>query len=119
MSFAQNLEFAMKATKTTNYKMAKDLVLSQTSIANWLSGGIKPHKKTRVRIAEYFGTTLEKMDCDQPLSEIDIKKPVPIWDGKNKERLLSAIKSINDMDLLLYVLDEVNKKIQEINKNDK
>lgn len=73
MPFAQNLKIAMQVRGVSNYKLAQDLNVSQSSIANWISGDIKPHRKTRIKIAEYFGTTVEKMDGDC-FSKEDVKK---------------------------------------------
>lgn len=64
MAFSQNLRYVKDAAHVSNYKLAKDLGCSQTAIANWLDRGTVPHQKTRKRIADYFGITLEALDGD-------------------------------------------------------
>lgn len=64
MAFSQNLRYVKDAAHVSNYKLAKDLGCSQTAIANWLDRGTVPHQKTRQKIADYFGITLEALDGD-------------------------------------------------------
>ena len=81
MPFDENLKIAMRVRGISNYKLAQDLNVSQTSVANWISGNIAPHRKTRIKIAEYFGTTLEKMDGDC-FTEEDVKENPPVDDER-------------------------------------
>ena len=61
MNFAQNLNYLMTGHNFTNYKLAKILSVSQTSVANWISGDRVPHKKTQIDIAQCFNISLEEL----------------------------------------------------------
>lgn len=70
----------------SNYKLAKFLGCSQTSVANWISGSRTPHDKARTVIADAFGLSLPEIDGDLPdgWEEIvmrKIKSPAPISGG--------------------------------------
>ena len=47
MLFADFLKCAMEETGLSNYKLAKRLNTSQTTIANWLNGTSEPREKRR------------------------------------------------------------------------
>ena len=49
----------------SNYRLAKIFECSQASLINWLDNGVIPHKKTRQKIADHFGITLEALDGDE------------------------------------------------------
>lgn len=93
MGFAQNLEYLKEQLGLSNYRLAKDLACSQTSLANWLERGMVPHPKTRQRIADYFGITLEALDGDAlpALPPEGEKSPAAQTGDGEREQLLSAI----------------------------
>ena len=66
MPFAENLVKIQSITKMSNYKLAKYLGCSQTSVANWISGSRTPHEKARAVIADAFGLSLAEIDGDLP-----------------------------------------------------
>lgn len=98
MSFAENLQAIQAAAKMSNYKMAKFIGCSQTSVANWLSGERLPHKKARFVIADAFGFTLEEIDGTLPKNYKSIvldKIKTPTSEGeripyKDKRELLAG-----------------------------
>ncbi len=57
MGFPENLARLQEERGVTNYKIAKDLGISQTSIANWKDGTSKPHKLYINALCGYFGCT--------------------------------------------------------------
>ena len=82
MPFAENLVKIQALTKMSNYKLAKFLGCSQTSVANWISGSRTPHDKARAVIADAFGLSLPEIDGELPdgWKEIvmrKIKSPAP------------------------------------------
>lgn len=119
MAFSQNLRYVKDAAHVSNYKLAKDLGCSQTAIANWLDRGTVPHQKTRQRIADYFGITLEALDGDAlPVLPPKGAKKEPPSDN-DAEQLKAALDRIlgklsRENQLLLYEyairLDERNPK---------
>lgn len=54
MNFSEMLKKMMETKGVTAYRLAKDLGVSQTSVANWLTGR-KPHPFMADKIFAYFG----------------------------------------------------------------
>lgn len=54
MEFSQKLKKLMEDNSLSNYKLAKELSVSPSTVANWLNGYTKPNKKAAEQIAEYF-----------------------------------------------------------------
>ena len=80
--FAENLRRLQTATQSSNYRLAKFLGCSQTSIANWMKGERLPHDKARCVIAGAFGLSLGDIDGELPdgwekIVEKKMKKPAP------------------------------------------
>lgn len=64
MPIAQNLKYLLARFGVSNYRLAKLIGCSQTSVANWLSGETEPYKKTQEVIADLFGITVEELQGD-------------------------------------------------------
>lgn len=60
MSFSKNLAFAMSENQTTNYRLAKEVGVHQSTVKNWLDG-MSPHLDCANRVAHYFGKTVDEM----------------------------------------------------------
>lgn len=73
MYLAQNIKFLRKQKEVTQQEMADALGINQSSTANWESDTRKPDIETIVRIAEYFGVTLDDLILK------DLKPPIPIY----------------------------------------
>lgn len=89
MGFAHNLKYIKEELGVSNYQLAKWFGCSQSSLINWLDGGVTPHTKTRKKIADHFGITLTELDGDvlPTLSPKGVKKEHPA----NSEVLLSQL----------------------------
>lgn len=61
MSFSENLKALMTERQITNYRLAKDLDVSATTVGYWLAGKNKPELSSAIRVAEYFGVTVESL----------------------------------------------------------
>lgn len=59
MEFASFLNYAMDKTGITNYRLAKEVGVSQTSVANWRSGDRFPRKGPKEKVLKLFGVTDE------------------------------------------------------------
>lgn len=57
MPFAEFLNYAIAQTGVTNYKLAKEIGVSQTSVANWRDGITEPRKKPRAAALAFFGVS--------------------------------------------------------------
>ena len=61
MSFAKNLAKLQEERGETNYRLAKEIGVKQTSIANWKQGKTKPLMVYAERLAEHFGVTVDEL----------------------------------------------------------
>lgn len=61
--FAKNLSRLQADRKETNYRLAKEIGVHQTSIQNWKNGTI-PHPKHIQLVAEHFGVTVDDLLAD-------------------------------------------------------
>ena len=105
MGFAENLRHCMGAREQSAYRLAKNLGVNGQSVMNWLSKGMVPHQKTRQKIADYFGITLEALDGDAlpVLPPEGEKNPAAQPGDGDRDQLLSAI------DRALFALTEEQK----------
>lgn len=61
MGFPENLTRFQEERGLTNYKLAKALGISQTTIANWKDGTSKPHNLYINVLADFFGCTVDEL----------------------------------------------------------
>ena len=61
MEFRQVLADLMEERGWTNYRLAKLLDCSQSTVSNWINGETMPQKKTLMRIADVFHVTVEEL----------------------------------------------------------
>lgn len=61
MGFPENLSRIQTERGVTNYKLAKAIGISQTTIANWKDGTSKPRTLYINALADYFGCTVDKL----------------------------------------------------------
>lgn len=82
MAFPSNLKYLMDYFEVSNYKLAKYIKSSQTSVKNWVTGERLPHPKTQKLIADLFGVTVEDLNADE-LPHIKGEHKLPL---QTKER---------------------------------
>jgi transcriptional regulator with XRE-family HTH domain len=101
VGFAENLKYLMEANNLSNYSVAKKLGVSQTSVANWLSGGNTPHRKTMLAIASLFGLTVDELNGDdRPCGSLENKKsPAPFGAELDLDRIHSMLSGMSTDDL--------------------
>ena len=58
--FAENLARLQAEHGETNYRLAKEIGVHQTSVQNWRSG-IKPHPKHVKLVAAHYGVTEKEL----------------------------------------------------------
>ena len=61
MGFPENLTRIQNERGETNYRIAKALSISQTTIANWKDGTSEPRKLYINALAKYFGCTVDEL----------------------------------------------------------
>lgn len=57
MRFSETLAALMKEKGESNYRLAKEIGVSQTAVANWLSGKNEPLPTIRKLIDQHYGLT--------------------------------------------------------------
>lgn len=62
VNFAEKLSKLQADAGETNYRLAKEIGVHQTSISNWKSG-IYPHPKHIKLLAEHFGVPIDYFSC--------------------------------------------------------
>lgn len=55
MLFDNFINYAMDQAGITKYKLAKDLGVSQSTIANWMNGTSEPRERRRAEVLDLFG----------------------------------------------------------------
>lgn len=61
MSFPENLARLQAERGESGYRLAKEINVSQQSIANWRKGICIPHPKTRGKIAKHYGVSVDEL----------------------------------------------------------
>ena len=61
MGFAENLIRLQSEHGESGYRLAKELDVSQQSIANWRKGVCIPHPKMREKIAKHYKITVDEL----------------------------------------------------------
>lgn len=82
MAFTENLNYCMTQKNYSAYRLSKIIGSTNQAVLNWQAGKAIPHAKTRQKVADHFGITLEELDGDDlpVLPEQGIKK-VPATEG--------------------------------------
>lgn len=113
MNFAQTLSNLMAKKGLTNYQLAKDLDVHQTTVANWLEGK-PPRRKTAMQLADYFNVTVDY------LLGADQKESAPITEADEElYEIREAVRRDPDLRLLFSLgksatPDDVRKYIKVI-----
>lgn len=92
-------------------KFYEDCGITSASYSLWNTGKTNPRMKNLEIIADYLHVPVSYLLEGKEQKE----KPAPEGEP-DKEQLLNMVRNSTDMDFLLSVLNEVNKKLQENNK---
>lgn len=119
MAFMHNLNFCMQQKGYSAYRLSKIIGASNQAVLLWQSGRTIPHQKTRQKIADHFGITLEELDGDElPVLPPESAKK-QLADASSADELtdtqktaIDMIKSMSDSDLEMYleILKTIKKK---------
>lgn len=113
MAFAENLKYLMSFYDLSNYRLAKELECSQTTIANWLDGVTLPHKKMQIKIAEKFGISANDLMTDK-IPHISKESKFPVWSEKEKKPAPKTRDELEDEYIQLFralSLEERNREL--------
>lgn len=61
MAFFENLRSLMEKRGISRYRVAKDLGISTQTACNWADGKNLPDTQSVLKLAEYFGVTVEQL----------------------------------------------------------
>lgn len=61
VNFSENLAKKMAEHGETQYRLAKTIEVSQSTVASWLAGRNKPNKALLDKVADHYGLTREQM----------------------------------------------------------
>lgn len=95
--------------------VALELKIGKPSVTRWKNGAT-PRDATVLKIADYFGITVEALMGDKlPVLPPEGTKKAPAAKGEgSKEAASNFIKSTNDRAALLALINEATKKLQEL-----
>lgn len=62
MGLPENLARLQVERGESNYRLAKEIDVSQTSIKNWKEGARRPHPRHQKRLAAHYGVTVEYLN---------------------------------------------------------
>ena len=61
MSFPENLARLQTERGETNYRLAKEIDVSQTAIKNWKESVCRPHPRQVKKLAKHYGVTVDAL----------------------------------------------------------
>lgn len=107
--FTEKLDYLLAYKQIRRADLSRQLPLPESSIRNWYTGKL-PSVETAIRIAKYFGVTVEWLFSDAGIEEIQ-----RINELKNQPELqLEETKPLNFQEQKLV---EAFRRINEQNKN--
>lgn len=97
MAFTENLNYCMTQKNYSAYRLSKIIGSTNQAVLNWQAGKAIPHAKTRQKVADHFGITLEELDGDDlpVLPEQGIKKAPATEGGGEDAQLAQFIAKFN------------------------
>lgn len=104
MQFSQRLKQLMDQRGLTNYQLAKDLDVHQSTVAYWLEGKV-PRKRTQMQIAKYFNVPVEYlMGTEEP-------KEKPLINGDEElTEYLEQLRTRPEMRMLFSISKNATKE---------
>lgn len=97
----------------SQYKMAAELSISQSTIGNWEAGKREPNFKTLIKLADYFGVSVDylighekKSVMERPTSDLAenfIKEFGDLFTDKNFKKYATLYKLMNSEQRLLIL----------------
>lgn len=121
MIIAEKIKAVCKAQKTNLFALETKLGLGNGTIGKWGKNGRIPNYSNLAAVCSELGVSVEDIMRDDdvvPASNKNVenakKAPDPKIEGLSADELRNLVQKTNDRDVLLMVLDEVNKKLQEL-----
>ena len=89
---------------TTPVEVRKKLGISQSTMASWKSRGLTPSAGMAVRLANYFGVSVDYLLGYEDM----IEKPYDTYDTYNREKILEALEYASKRDRLNAAYELLN-----------
>lgn len=112
MAFYENYVQLCNEVGKSPSAVAIELKLGKPSVSRWKTG-TKPRDTTVLKVANYFGVTVEELMSDTPSAGIKKERPAD-GEAPDQDKLLEIVRDSQDMSFLLKVMDEVNKSMQKL-----
>lgn len=74
MEFNQRLRELMEERGWTQYRLAKQMDCSQSTVAHWLAGETKPQKATMKRLAEVLGVSISTLTGAEKRTSAEVQR---------------------------------------------
>ncbi len=113
MDLSKRLKDFCRVRGTNRTALEKKLNLGNGTIGKWWKNGRVPNYANLLAVANELETTVAYLSGETDDPEIK-KAPDPKTGGVSDDELRDLVRKTNDRDVLLMVLDEVNKKLQEL-----
>lgn len=112
MPFYENYVRLCNQINKSPSAVAIELKIGKPSVTRWKSG-VKPRYATALKVANYFGVTVEELMGE------GIKKERPAEGGTldreaQNKLFRQLVDNTDDLGSLLEMLDTINKKMQEL-----
>lgn len=115
MVFADFINWAMEQAGITNYKLAKRLGISQTTVANWANGITEPRERRRSEVLDLFGVDEADLDMGFPKIHYSEEKEKPPAHSEEllKDEVLKTVRETDDEEMLLEIMALVAERLKE------
>lgn len=90
MGFSQSLSYLIKKAQVSNYRLAQDIGVSQSTVANWLNEKSTPGIKKLHEIAEYFNVSVDYLLNECGVEDVIISK------SSAQEELVKLVEDLSD-----------------------
>lgn len=111
MAFYENYVQLCNEVGKSPSAVAIELKLGKPSVSRWKTG-TKPRDTTVLKVANYFGVTVEELMSDTPSAGIK-KDPIPKdgAGGSAKQKLLDALDGLSNpqIEKLIGIIEEAKK----------
>ena len=111
MYLAQNLKYLREQKGLSQKDFSADMGLSRATVGNWETGERKPDIEMIIRLAEYFGVTLDDLVLR------DLKPPIPKYAGNIRYLRLSHGITQEQMGELLGLKNKSSLSLVEAGKS--
>lgn len=112
MTFYENYVQLCNQINKSPSAVAIELKIGKPSVTRWKSG-VKPRYATAMKVANYFGVTVEELMGESKGEGIKKERPAD-GEAPAQDTLIQVVRNSKDRAFLLKVMDEVNKSMQKL-----